>query len=508
MSPTLPNVYVSYAWGGDSEKVVDEVEAALKSRGIPFVRDKAELGYKGRIREFMQEIGRGHAVVVVLSDKYLRSPNCMYELVEITRSGDVHERIFPVVLPDADIYDMARRIDYRLHWKKKLDELNAKGAEAGMDNMANAPEQATLYDRYKDRVMELADLFGNMNALTPSMHASSGYKHLIAAIEEWMRKAPAVGVPGASTAATASSAAGTAAARPGTSAPAAFTAAAPAVKIPGLKSATDALLAPQGGDGAVVVFAAGETGEETAIVWVAREGADLVLTLGNDLAGLKLAPAAMARVTTAAAERRLGRVGQVGPDVVQAALAAVVGGVFGLPDDEHSVRALRMSAEEMQADGDPVADHGEDDGEGEGDAAVPSVAETIAGFDDAVVQLLGRLPRGEHVLVVGAGDAQGGFWALLVVQRDENRELTALLPPPADLPPPLRPSRDALKVLREDFGFAAAPGTTPGMLASAMGTVSTYEPAGLAAGLEQLLAIAYGLPRDDFAFQAAVEAGG
>lgn len=62
MPEAQPRVYVSYAWGGESEKVVDEVEAALRGRGIPFVRDKAELGYKGRIREFMQEIGHGHAV--------------------------------------------------------------------------------------------------------------------------------------------------------------------------------------------------------------------------------------------------------------------------------------------------------------------------------------------------------------------------------------------------------------------------------------------------------------
>lgn len=96
------------------EKTVDEIEAAL--------------GYKGRIREFMEEIGRGHAVVVVLSDKYLRSPNCMLELVEIMKAGDMHQRIFPVVLGDADIEDMARRLQYKKHWRDKLDELNAAAA--------------------------------------------------------------------------------------------------------------------------------------------------------------------------------------------------------------------------------------------------------------------------------------------------------------------------------------------------------------------------------------------
>ena len=57
------------------------------------MRDKRDLGYKGMIEDFMQEIGRGHAVVVVISDKYLKSPNCMFELVEIVKNKDVRDRI-------------------------------------------------------------------------------------------------------------------------------------------------------------------------------------------------------------------------------------------------------------------------------------------------------------------------------------------------------------------------------------------------------------------------------
>ena len=64
------------------------------------------------IRDFMQQIGRGHAVIVVISDKYLKSPNCMFELVEITRNKDFFDRVFPIVLADADIYNPVNRIRY------------------------------------------------------------------------------------------------------------------------------------------------------------------------------------------------------------------------------------------------------------------------------------------------------------------------------------------------------------------------------------------------------------
>ena len=95
-------VYISYAWGGESERIVNELDADLQSKGILVVRDKRDLGFKGMIRDFMQQIGRGHAVIVVISDKYLKSPNCMYELVEIARNKDFYDRVFPIVLGDAD----------------------------------------------------------------------------------------------------------------------------------------------------------------------------------------------------------------------------------------------------------------------------------------------------------------------------------------------------------------------------------------------------------------------
>ena len=76
-------VFVSYAWGGESERTVDELEQAFAARGLRVVRDKKDLGYKGSIEAFEQRIGRGQCVVLVISDKYLRSPHCMYELLKM-----------------------------------------------------------------------------------------------------------------------------------------------------------------------------------------------------------------------------------------------------------------------------------------------------------------------------------------------------------------------------------------------------------------------------------------
>jgi len=69
--PGIPEIFVSYAWSGESTRIVDGIEAALRGTGIGFSRDRNELRYKDSIRDFMRRLGRGKAVVVILSNQYL-----------------------------------------------------------------------------------------------------------------------------------------------------------------------------------------------------------------------------------------------------------------------------------------------------------------------------------------------------------------------------------------------------------------------------------------------------
>ena len=47
------------------------------------LRDKTAVGLADSISKFMQRIGRADRVFIVLSDKLLKLPYCMFELFEI-----------------------------------------------------------------------------------------------------------------------------------------------------------------------------------------------------------------------------------------------------------------------------------------------------------------------------------------------------------------------------------------------------------------------------------------
>lgn len=182
MSNDERKVYISYAWGGESERIANELDTALQASGITVIRDKRDLGYKGMIREFMQQIGQGYAIVLIISDKYLKSPNCMYELVEIARNKDIHNRIFPVVLEDADIYDPVNRIKYLKHWEEKINELDKAMKSISSANQQGLRDEIDSYDEIRDKIANLTFLLKDMNTLTQEIHEGSDFSHLISSL--------------------------------------------------------------------------------------------------------------------------------------------------------------------------------------------------------------------------------------------------------------------------------------------------------------------------------------
>jgi formylglycine-generating enzyme required for sulfatase activity len=196
MSDYEQAVFISYAWKGESEEIVNQIDRSLQERGIKIIRDKRDLGYKGSISEFMERIGRGSCVIVVISDKYLRSPNCMFELVEIADGKQFHDRIFPVVLKDADIYDPIKRVKYVKYWEVKRNELAEAIKTLDPANLQGIREDMDLYDRIRDRISGLASTLKDMNTLTSEVHRDSDFSELYAAIEKQLKVHP--GVPPAS----------------------------------------------------------------------------------------------------------------------------------------------------------------------------------------------------------------------------------------------------------------------------------------------------------------------
>jgi len=130
-----PVVFVSYAWGGDSDATVTGLQKAL-SPWVEVHRDRDVMRTGDSIRKFEQDIGRGLCVIVVLSAKYMRSEDCMRELGFVweraQRQAEAFaERVVPVVLDDAQISKLTDRLRHIKHWQNELRTLEELVKEIG-----------------------------------------------------------------------------------------------------------------------------------------------------------------------------------------------------------------------------------------------------------------------------------------------------------------------------------------------------------------------------------------
>ncbi len=177
--PPAPEVFVSYAWNPESCAIVDQLQQAMGQHGIRLLRDREEVRYKDSIRDFMRRIGQGKCVVVVISEKYLKSENCMFEMVEIAKAQAFRQRIFPIVLADANIYKATGRVRYVRHWEDEIRDLDEALKSVRGDNLTKLQEDLNIYAEIRRLFDGIADTLRDMNALTPDQHAGSGFDELV-----------------------------------------------------------------------------------------------------------------------------------------------------------------------------------------------------------------------------------------------------------------------------------------------------------------------------------------
>mgnify|MGYP001032936190 CR=1 FL=1 len=150
------NIFLSYCW--NDSKIADIIDRDLpfKNKRINIVRDTRELVYKDSIEKYMQTIKEQDYVLSLISDAYLKSKNCMYEICELMRDRNYMDRLLFIVLSDDDInkycnreqggahiFNDADSINYNLYWANKAREYKGK-----IDQIPEGKAKTTLENTY------------------------------------------------------------------------------------------------------------------------------------------------------------------------------------------------------------------------------------------------------------------------------------------------------------------------------------------------------------------------
>ena len=112
---------------------------------IKILRFDKDLKYKDDVKGFMQKVPQCDFVVSIVSDSYLKSQGCMYEVTQLMLDKNYYEKLLFIVISEedkkyykasrirgvqikADIYSSSR-FNYIKYWKEKKEEIDAVAGE-------------------------------------------------------------------------------------------------------------------------------------------------------------------------------------------------------------------------------------------------------------------------------------------------------------------------------------------------------------------------------------------
>lgn len=189
-----PKIFFSYAWGDDKEppgesreKLVSELYNSLLAENYNPVRDKNNVKYKDFFSDFIAELGKGKCIVVAISDKYLKSTYCMFELYEIARHSNFdkyhfREKIFPIMVEFIDFNNPAIIEHYLRFWEsqyKLWSDLIAKRAgQLSVEQMQRYDKVKMIYQNFG----KLTDWLADINTLNPQLLSKDNFAEIKKAI--------------------------------------------------------------------------------------------------------------------------------------------------------------------------------------------------------------------------------------------------------------------------------------------------------------------------------------
>lgn len=159
-----PEIFISYTWRDESLTITEQLDTFLQAQGITVVRDNRDIGYKGQIKDYMQRLGKGKYVVIVLSDQYFKSKSCMFELMQIAEHGEMYDRIFPIAAPGTEFYEAENLLEFVNYWDEKIAKLDTliKQSQSSA-KLQGIREDLDLYVDIRHNIARLLDFLRNIN---------------------------------------------------------------------------------------------------------------------------------------------------------------------------------------------------------------------------------------------------------------------------------------------------------------------------------------------------------
>ena len=158
----MKNISIFLSYCQKDGQLADSIDDHFRERGLELKRDKREIRAWRSIRCFMESIRNQDFVIMVITDNYLKSHNCMYEVLQVMEDKRYCERIFPLVM-EGSIYVPELRIDYIRFWDEKCRLLEKKLNGISQENSVEGAEDLRKYKQIATTIAQFMKILSDMN---------------------------------------------------------------------------------------------------------------------------------------------------------------------------------------------------------------------------------------------------------------------------------------------------------------------------------------------------------
>jgi len=196
-------IFLSYSH--KEKDIADILEEKLYERAmyIDISRDTRDLKYRDNIEEFMQTISEHDFVLNIISDNYLKSRNCMYEVTELMRNRKFKDKLLFIIINKEDrifykneITDFAAKIynpidiqDYIKYWEDKSIELEESiDSIIKQENKMFGIKELTIVDKIQREIQEFIEYLKQSKGFSFKEFYDTEFKDIIEVLDEFHNK--------------------------------------------------------------------------------------------------------------------------------------------------------------------------------------------------------------------------------------------------------------------------------------------------------------------------------
>ncbi|MGY5265577.1 toll/interleukin-1 receptor domain-containing protein [Paraclostridium bifermentans] len=153
-------IFLSYCW--KDEERANYIELKCSENHIKLLRDKYDLKDFTRIEKYMEQVKTSDKCILVISEDYMKSENCMYEILQVLETEKPEDKIIPIVYYKEIYNKESEMIKWIKYWNNKYNKLKKELRNIPGNSQKSLIKKLQMYETITHKIGDLIYIIGDI----------------------------------------------------------------------------------------------------------------------------------------------------------------------------------------------------------------------------------------------------------------------------------------------------------------------------------------------------------